>query len=69
MRDPETDEAIPVFYPRVQKWSDHYEWQGAVVLGRTLLGQRMIEMPDLNRPLIVAIREEEMLRGRHPPIS
>ena len=69
MRDPETDEAIPVFHPRVQKWSDHYEWQRAVVLGRTLLGQRMIEMPDLNRPLIVAIREEEMLRGRHPPIS
>jgi hypothetical protein len=31
-----------------------------------LLGRATIEALEMNRPLIIAIREEERARGRHP---
>jgi hypothetical protein len=25
--DPDTDETVPLFNPRIQRWSEHFEWR------------------------------------------
>jgi HNH endonuclease len=66
-RDPETGRSIPLFHPRRQRWDDHFRWQGVRVVGLTPTGRATIATLQLNRPPILAIRAEEMVRGRHPP--
>jgi hypothetical protein len=63
--DPTSGERVVLFHPRRDLWNDHFVWQGARLFGRTATGldDRGLE---INRPLIIAIREEERARGRHP---
>lgn len=65
--DPETGFAQPLFDPRTEVWADHFEWHKEWVVPITPVGRATSAALDLNRPLILAIRAEEMLRGRHPP--
>ena len=65
--DPLTGQSVPLFNPRQQVWTDHFRWRGAEVVGLTATGRATIVALEMNRPVIVAIREEETLRGRHPP--
>jgi HNH endonuclease len=66
-RDPETGRKIPLFHPRRQRWTDHLRWYGVRVLGLTPTGRATVTALQMNRPLILAIRHEEAIRGRHPP--
>lgn len=65
--DPETNEYAPLFNPRTQVWDDHFRWDGDRVVGVSPSGRATVEALAMNRPLILAIRSEERLRGRHPP--
>jgi HNH endonuclease len=65
--DPLTGRRVALFHPRRQRWVDHFQWQGMVVVGRTPTGRATVEALQMNRPLILAIRQEEADRGRHPP--
>jgi hypothetical protein len=65
--DPESGEEVPVFNPRTQAWNDHFRWDGARVVPLTATGRATVAMLAMNRPGIIAIRVEEMERGRHPP--
>ena len=64
--DPTSGEHVALFHPRRDLWNDHFVWQGARLFGRTATGRATIEALEMNRPLIIAIREEERARGRHP---
>jgi len=59
-------EKVRIFHPQKDIWPDHFEWNGTVLKGNTLSGTATIELLKLNRQLILAIREEETLLGRHP---
>lgn len=65
--DPTTRRAVPLFHPRRQRWDTHFRWTGTRVVGVTPTGRATVAALRMNRPLIVAIRAEEALRGRHPP--
>ena len=65
--DPTTKRRIPLFHPRQQRWSNHFRWQGTRVVGATATGRATVAALRMNRPLILAIRGQEALRGRHPP--
>jgi hypothetical protein len=65
--DPVSGEVVALFHPRREAWTEHFRWQGVRVRGRTPVGRATIEALAMNRPLILAIREEERIRGRHPP--
>ena len=65
--DPSSGEVVALFHPRRDVWSEHFSWQGVRLRGRTAKGWATIEALAMNRPLILAIREEETARGRHPP--
>ncbi|MEO1402472.1 MAG: HNH endonuclease signature motif containing protein [Cyanobacteria bacterium J06635_1] len=65
--DPETQEVVLIFNPRQQVWKEHFRWDENQVIGLTAIGRATIEALDLNRAIMLAIRAEEELIGRHPP--
>lgn len=67
--DPESDDEVRIFSPRQDAWTTHFRWEGTILVGTTAIGRATVAALDLNRPLILAIRAEEALRGRHPPLS
>lgn len=67
VEDPETGEKVPIFNPRQQVWTEHFRWDGVQVVGLTATGRATINALNMNRAIILAIRAEEELLGRHPP--
>jgi hypothetical protein len=65
--DPLTRKRVPLFHPRTQTWSDHFQWKGCRLVGISATGRATVDMLKINRLLAQAIRGEESLRGRHPP--
>jgi hypothetical protein len=65
--DPATGRKVALAHPRRQAWADHFRWEAVTVIGRTPTGRATVSALHLNRPLIHAIRREEVLRARHPP--
>jgi hypothetical protein len=65
--DPDTGKEVPLFNPRTQAWSEHFRWVGERVVPLTSTGRATVAALALNRAMIVAIRQEETARGRHPP--
>jgi len=65
--DPETGIEKPLFHPREQLWADHFRWDGEQVVPVTATGRATVAALAMNRPVILAIRQEESARGRHPP--
>ncbi len=64
--DPHTGQDTPLFNPRRDIWAEHFEWREVELVGLTATGRATISALDLNRPLILAIRREEILLGRQP---
>ena len=65
-RDPQTGREASLFHPRRQVWAEHLAWKGNRVTGLTPTGRATMDLLKMNRALIVAIRAEESLHGRHP---
>lgn len=65
--DPDSEEEVPLFNPRKQVWAEHFRWEEERLIPLTAVGRATVSALALNRPLILAIRQEESARGRHPP--
>lgn len=65
--DPDTGEETLLFNPRTQTWAEHFRWDGETIVPLTPTGRVTVSALAMNRPLVVAIRREEIVRGRHPP--
>jgi hypothetical protein len=67
--DPDTDETVPLFNPRIQRWSEHFEWRqnGQVLRGLTPAGRATIVRLRMNQPRLVEARSIWVLAGIHPP--
>src|SRR5262249_38245662 len=48
--DPTTDQLVALFNPRRDFWSDHFEWDGPVLIGKTPIGRATIDVLGINRP-------------------
>ena len=55
--DPVSGRALRVFHPRKDRWDNHFEWDGPILLGRTPRGRMTIRLLSINDPNVVAIRE------------
>ncbi|MBW4692464.1 MAG: HNH endonuclease [Lyngbya sp. HA4199-MV5] len=67
LKDSETGEVVFIFNPRQQVWKEHFGWNDTQVVGLTAIGRATVQALALNRPMLLAIRAEEALLGRHPP--
>ena len=63
--DPQNGEIVAMFNPRRDQWAEHFSWQGGFLAGLTGIGRATIVALSLNRPIILAIRQEERMLGRH----
>lgn len=67
--DPVTREIVPLYHPRRQRWSDHFDWNldFTLVVGLTQTGRATIEKLQLNREGLVNYRRVLAAMGEHPP--
>ena len=54
--DGRQDVAVQLFHPRNDIWSDHFEWNGAVLIGRTSTGRATISVLRINDDASVETR-------------
>lgn len=66
-RDPKTGKLTPLFNPRRHKWYRHFRWQGAYLIGRTLIGRVTIAVLNINDPFRIELREGLIEEGVFPP--
>lgn len=61
--DPVSGRLVRLFHPRKDTWSDHFEWFGAWVRGRTPVGRTTVQVLNLNHPDMLAVRRELRAEG------
>lgn len=67
--DPRTNETVDLFHPRRNAWRLHFRWDSnGRIVGLTPVGRATVTVLNMNRSLAVAIRLEEILRGRQPSV-
>jgi hypothetical protein len=66
--DPERSEIVRLFHPRQDNWQDHFEWQEAVLVGRTAVGRVTVDVLAVNLPHRLRLREILILEGVFPPL-
>ena len=62
-----SDQQVPLFNPRTDSWSDHFEWDDYSILGTTEVGKVTVAALDLNHARRIKIRQAEQLFGLFPP--
>ena len=68
--DPITEQTVPLFNPRQQVWSDHFEWSknGTKIIGKTPVGRATVSALYLSDdPDALEVRSYWVMAGWHPP--
>lgn len=68
--DPVSGTLVPLFHPRRDRWTDHFQWQDDFVRveGRTPTGRATVTRLHLNRDGVVNLRRLLRAAGEeHPP--
>jgi hypothetical protein len=55
--NPDTNEIVRLFHPRIDVWSEHFKWRGPELKGRTQIGHVTIAVLAINDPDFVAVRK------------
>jgi len=58
---------VLLFHQRTQRWSRHFIWSGATIIGKTQIGRATVRALDINSPQRLALRELLILLGTYPP--
>ena len=66
-RDSKTGKLTPLFNPRRHKWTRHFYWRGAYLIGRTPVGRVTVAVLRINDPFRVELREMLIEEGVFPP--
>lgn len=64
--DPDSGTLIPLFNPRTQQWSDHFQLDGMHITGLTTEGRTTVTFLQLNAVERLAERAEWIRAGRCP---
>jgi hypothetical protein len=64
--DPATGEIAALFNPRNQSWSDHFVWDGPVLVGKTATARATIDVLQVNAPGRMEHRRLLRLAGALP---
>ena len=65
--DPTSGKVERLFHPRNEVWSEHFEWQGASLVGKTPSGRATVEVLEINLSYRVVFRRELVEEGVFPP--
>jgi HNH endonuclease len=59
-------EVVRLYRPRTDLWLDHFEFSGASILPKTLIGQATVKVLDFNSPERTEERAILLAKGRYP---
>jgi hypothetical protein len=67
--DPQTDQRVPLFNPRLQNWNRHFMWSENFlhIIGRTRSGRATVEALNMNRLEQVNMRIALRSMRKYPP--
>jgi hypothetical protein len=65
--DWQSGKLTPLFNPRRQRWTAHFQWNGAILVGRTAIGRVTVELLHINDEYRVNLREGLIQEGHFPP--
>lgn len=54
---------VRLFHPRKDRWSEHFEWSGASLLGKTDIANATIDVLSINLPYRITLRAALMAEG------
>jgi hypothetical protein len=63
--DPETGQLMPFFNPRTQRWTEHFELDGAQIMPLTPQGRVTVAILQLNHPDRIQERQRLIETGRY----
>ena len=68
-QDPQTEQRVPLFNPRLKKWQRHFMWSENLltIIGRTQTGRATVEALNMNRAEHINLRRLLKVAGEHPP--
>ena len=46
--DPLTGQIVALFNPRRKQWAEHFEWNGAHIVGKSAVGRTTVRVLDMN---------------------
>jgi hypothetical protein len=61
--DPQDGQLVPLFHPRRNRWTDHFSWDGTILVGRTATGRATVELLAMNNWERVELRENLQAEG------
>lgn len=64
--DPSTGLLIPLFHPREEIWSDHFEWAGPMMIAKTDIGRVTLYVLKINDPVRLEHRRLLIKEGVFP---
>jgi hypothetical protein len=65
--DPVSGTLVPLFHPRTQEWSDHFQLDGVHIIGLTTEGRTTVAFLQLNSVERLMERAAWIQSGRYPP--
>ena len=67
--DPDTGDLVPLFNPRIQSWTEHFDLDGPRLVGRTAIGRTTVEFLQLNSFERLVEREAFIRAGVYLPAT
>ena len=61
--DPDSGQPIRLFHPRTDVWTDHFEFDGPRIIGRTPIGRVTVRVLAMNADDLLLIRVELLREG------
>jgi hypothetical protein len=65
--DHDEKQTIRLFHPRLDEWSDHFEWEGPTLRAKTAIGKVTIAVLRINLDYRVAVRNSLIREEEFPP--
>ena len=65
--DRDSGELVRLFDPRRDKWTEHFRWEGAVLVGMTPTGRVTVDVLAINLHHRIQLREALIPEGVFPP--
>ena len=67
--DFQTGKLTRLFHPRKDRWHDHFEWVGPLLLGISPIGRATVHCLNINDKYRIAIRRKYIDQGLFPPVD
>jgi hypothetical protein len=67
--DPAPDKTAPLYYPQVDRWSEHFTWNETAthLVGLTPTGRATIAALNMNRAQLIRLQRIWVKLSEHPP--